>query len=196
MTGISEDTMQSILEQSAALETGQKLTRRRRTTQQGTYFIQLNINLNKKLYHKVECRNFALERTSDYLERWTLLITRELSTNIRLSIQTVSYLSCSMAGIHSQLIYWVLIGILKKNIHIWLLVDNVGVAHGFRYIRFLTTYLVKERVFKLHFLSLGGTTSITYTQYFNKFQLIQVKKSEGLNRANPHDDYFEGRMIL
>ena len=84
----------------------------------------------------------------------------------------------------------------KKKIHIWLLVDNVGVAHGFRYIRFLTTYLVKERVFKLHFLSLGGTTSITYTQYFNKFQLVQVKKSEGLNRANPHDDYFEGRMIL
>ena len=69
MTGISEDTMQSIWEQSAALETGQKLTRRRRTTQQGTYFIQLNINLNKKLNHKVECRNFELERTSDYLER-------------------------------------------------------------------------------------------------------------------------------
>ena len=35
----------------------------------------------------------------------------------------------------------------------------------------------------------------TYTQHFDRYQFVQVKKSGGLNRAYPHDDYFEGRMI-
>ena len=49
--------------------------------------------------------------------------------------------------------------------------------------------------FHLTEFSFGGTTSITYTQYFDQYQFLQVKKSGGLNRAHPHDDYFEGRMV-
>ena len=55
--------------------------------------------------------------------------------------------------------------------------------------------IITKSCFSVADFSLGGTTSITYTQHFDRYQFVQVKKSGGLNRAYPHDDYFEGRMI-
>ena len=39
------------------------------------------------------------------------------------------------------------------------------------------------------------STSTTYSQYFNQFQMVQIEKGGGLNRAHVHTDFFEGRMI-
>ena len=55
--------------------------------------------------------------------------------------------------------------------------------------------IITKSCFNVTDFSLGGTTSITYTQHFDQYQFVQVKKSRGLNRADPTDDYFEGRMI-
>ena len=73
----------------------------------------------------------------------------------------------------------------------WIVVDNSRKTYCSRLVGCLSNAVIKNKIHS----SKKTTCLTTYSQYFNQFQLVQVKKAAGLNRAHFHTDYFEGRMI-